>query len=63
MFGIGGAGGNAVNNMIESGLEGVEFVVGSEYLVTVLDGQVLTCGLSGPADPVLEGIYEGWFAG
>jgi hypothetical protein len=44
-------------------LDGVEFVVGGEYLVTVLDGQVLTCGLSGPADPVLEGIYEGWFAG
>src|SRR4028118_571621 len=27
VFGVGGAGGNAVNNMIESGLEGVEFVV------------------------------------
>ncbi|MDP1739250.1 MAG: cell division protein FtsZ [Caulobacter sp.] len=27
VFGIGGAGGNAVNNMIEAGLEGVEFVV------------------------------------
>ena len=27
VFGTGGAGGNAVNNMIESGLEGVEFVV------------------------------------
>ncbi|MBE7219269.1 MAG: cell division protein FtsZ [Caulobacteraceae bacterium] len=27
VFGIGGAGGNAVNNMIETGLEGVEFVV------------------------------------
>ncbi|MGZ8362569.1 MAG: cell division protein FtsZ [Caulobacteraceae bacterium] len=27
VFGIGGAGGNAVNNMIESGLDGVEFVV------------------------------------
>ena len=26
VFGIGGAGGNAVNNMIEAGLEGVEFV-------------------------------------
>lgn len=43
-------------------LDGVEFVVGGEYLVTVLDGQVLTCGLSGPADPVLEALYEGWFA-
>ncbi|MBA4783444.1 MAG: cell division protein FtsZ [Rhizobiales bacterium] len=27
VFGVGGAGGNAVNNMIKSGLEGVEFVV------------------------------------
>ena len=27
VFGVGGAGGNAVNNMINSGLEGVEFVV------------------------------------
>ena len=29
VFGVGGAGGNAVNNMIEAGLEGVEFVVGN----------------------------------
>jgi len=27
VFGVGGAGGNAVNNMIECGLKGVEFVV------------------------------------
>src|SRR5690606_16508532 len=27
VFGVGGAGGNAVNNMIEAGLEGVEFFV------------------------------------
>ena len=27
VFGVGGAGGNAVNNMINGGLEGVEFVV------------------------------------
>lgn len=27
VFGVGGAGGNAVNNMISSGLEGVEFIV------------------------------------
>jgi cell division protein FtsZ len=27
VFGVGGAGGNAVSNMIESGLEGVEFVI------------------------------------
>ena len=27
VIGVGGAGGNAVNNMIQMGLEGVEFVV------------------------------------
>ncbi|MEY4696513.1 MAG: hypothetical protein RIT14_941, partial [Pseudomonadota bacterium] len=27
VFGVGGAGGNAVNNMIDKHLEGVEFVV------------------------------------
>ena len=27
VFGVGGAGGNAVNNMIASGLRGIEFVV------------------------------------
>jgi len=27
VFGVGGAGGNAVNNMISAGLEGVDFVV------------------------------------
>jgi len=27
VFGVGGGGGNAVNNMINGGLEGVEFVV------------------------------------
>ena len=36
VFGVGGAGGNAVNNMIESGLMGVEFVVANT------DAQALT---------------------
>ena len=27
VFGVGGAGGNAVNNMVAAGLEGVDFVV------------------------------------
>ncbi|WP_243371638.1 cell division protein FtsZ [Microvirga solisilvae] len=36
VFGVGGAGGNAVNNMIESGLEGVQFVVSNT------DAQALT---------------------
>jgi cell division protein FtsZ len=36
VFGVGGAGGNAVNNMIEAGLEGVEFIVANT------DAQALT---------------------
>ncbi|MGV6874423.1 cell division protein FtsZ [Pseudochelatococcus sp. B33] len=36
VFGVGGAGGNAVNNMIESGLQGVEFVCANT------DAQALT---------------------
>ena len=36
MFGVGGAGGNAVNNMITAGLEGVDFVVANT------DAQALT---------------------
>src|SRR5215471_18625259 len=36
VFGVGGAGGNAVNNMIESGLQGVEFIVANT------DAQALT---------------------
>ena len=36
VFGIGGAGGNAVNNMINAGLQGVDFVVANT------DAQALT---------------------
>src|SRR5438046_6118112 len=36
VFGVGGAGGNAVNNMISAGLEGVDFVVANT------DAQALT---------------------
>jgi hypothetical protein len=42
-------------------LDGVEFVPGERYLVTVVDGRVQTCGVSGPASPELEAIYAGWF--
>ena len=42
-------------------LDGVEFVPGQRYLVTVVDGRVQTCGVSGPASPELEAIYAGWF--
>lgn len=40
VFGVGGAGGNAVNNMIRSNLEGVEFVVANS------DAQALSSNLS-----------------
>jgi cell division protein FtsZ len=40
VFGVGGAGGNAVNNMIEAGLQGVDFVVGNT------DAQALTMSKS-----------------
>ena len=36
VFGVGGAGGNAVNNMIEAGLQGVDFIVANT------DAQALT---------------------
>jgi len=40
VFGVGGAGGNAVNNMITAGLQGVEFVVANT------DAQALTLSRS-----------------
>jgi hypothetical protein len=43
-------------------LDGVEFVAGGDYLVGVLDGQVLICGVSAPFDPALEALYDRWFA-
>ena len=48
VFGVGGAGGNAVNNMITAGLEGVEFVVANT------DAQALT--ISKAARTVQMGI-------
>ena len=43
-------------------LDGVEFVAGGDYLVGVLDGQVLICGISAPYDPALAALYDRWFA-
>ena len=57
VFGVGGAGGNAVNNMIESGLLGVEFVVANT------DAQALT---SSKAERVIQmgmQVTEGLGAG
>src|SRR3954463_4941677 len=57
VFGAGGAGGNAVNNMITSGLQGVEFVVANT------DAQALT---SSKAERVIQmgvKVTEGLGAG
>jgi len=57
VFGVGGAGGNAVNNMIESGLLGCEFVVANT------DAQALT---SAKAERIIQmglGVTEGLGAG
>ena len=40
VFGVGGAGGNAVNNMIASGLQGVDFIVANT------DAQALTMSMA-----------------
>src|SRR5437588_10677897 len=60
VFGVGGAGGNAVNNRIESGLQGVEFVVANtdaQALTTsraeriIQMGRKVTQGLGAGAEP------------
>jgi cell division protein FtsZ len=45
--GVGGAGGNAINNMIEAGLEGVEFIVANtdaQALISSKAGRVIQMG-------------------
>lgn len=60
VFGVGGAGVNAINNMIRSGLEGVEFIAAntdaqalrsSEAQRKVQLGEEITRGLGAGADP------------
>ncbi|WP_207100317.1 cell division protein FtsZ [Paracoccus shandongensis] len=62
VFGVGGAGGNAVNNMIEKKLDGVEFVVantdaqalaGSRATSRIQMGPKVTEGLGAGAKPVI----------
>jgi cell division protein FtsZ len=48
VFGVGGAGGNAVNNMINAGLEGVDFVVANtdaQALATMRAERIIQMGL------------------
>ncbi len=42
-------------------LDGVDFVVGTRYLVTAVDGVVTSCGLSGPATPEFEQVFSDVF--
>ena len=57
VFGVGGAGGNAVNNMIEAGLEGVEFVVANT------DAQALSLSAADRRIQLGASITEGLGAG
>ena len=57
VFGVGGAGGNAVNNMIRSGLEGVEFVCAntdSQALMSARAERLIQMGVA-----VTEGLGAG----
>jgi cell division protein FtsZ len=57
VFGVGGAGGNAVNNMIESGLQGCEFVCANtdaQALMTSKSQRIIQMGLA-----VTEGLGAG----
>ncbi len=57
VIGVGGAGGNAVNNMIESGLEGVDFIAANT------DAQALAMSGAGTRIQMGVGITEGLGAG
>ncbi|MGJ8528156.1 cell division protein FtsZ [Maritalea sp.] len=57
VYGVGGAGGNAVNNMIDSGLEGVEFVVANT------DAQALALSKAQRVVQLGVGVTEGLGAG
>src|SRR5262249_55053246 len=57
VFGVGGAGGNAVNNMIAAGLEGVEFIVANT------DAQALTMSKASRLIQMGTGVTGGLGAG
>ena len=57
VFGVGGAGGNAVNNMIEQGLEGVDFVVANT------DAQQLSLSLASQRIQLGVRVTQGLGAG
>src|SRR6201988_813218 len=57
VFGVGGAGGNAVNNMIASGLQGVEFIVANT------DAQALASSKAGRVIQIGTEVTQGLGAG
>jgi cell division protein FtsZ len=57
VFGVGGGGGNAVNNMINAGLQGVDFVVANT------DAQALTMNKADRLVQLGVGVTEGLGAG
>ena len=57
VFGVGGAGTNAINNMIRSGLEGVEFIAGNT------DAQALSSNLAGKKLQLGKTVTRGLGAG
>lgn len=57
VFGVGGGGGNAVNNMINAGLRGVDFVVANT------DAQALTMSKSDRIIQLGAAVTEGLGAG
>ena len=44
-------------------LGGIDFVPGQQYLVSAVDGVISYCGLSGPATPELQALYDQAFPG
>ncbi len=44
-------------------IDGFEFVVGQQYLITAAEGNVNFCGYSGPATPELTAAFEAAFPG
>jgi hypothetical protein len=44
-------------------IDGFEFVVGQQYLITAADGNVNFCGYSGPATPELTAAFDVAFPG
>jgi len=61
VFGVGGAGGNAVNNMIEAGLEGVEFVVANtdaQQLQFAKTDRRIQLGISARVNPWID-LFSG----